>query len=504
MEQFPEFCRLAAHYSVIPLVREFLGDFETPITLAAKLRAHGKFFLLESIEGGEKWGRYSILGLDIRREFLIEDGQALLRHGTVETRLPGNPIEAFQKFLGSFRAVQPPGLPRFFGGAVGYFSFEAVRHFERCGRVPPNRTGFPEAYFMLADHLAVFDNVNHTIKLVCCVHPREFGSLHAAYEHGQATLDQLEDVLLARAPAAPAAPDGAAAAVEMTSNMARADYEGMVDKAKHYIRDGDIIQAVLAQHFSAPIAADHLDIYRALRYVNPSPYMFFLDLGGGKAIAGSSPEVMVRVTNDVAEVRPIAGTRPRGHTDEEDKALAAELLADPKERAEHVMLVDLARNDLGRVATTGSVVVSDYMVIERYSHVMHIVSNVRAQVRPGLDALDVFRATFPAGTLSGAPKVRAMEIIHELEPCSRGPYGGALGYIAYGGQLMDLAITIRTVLLDGPRATVTAGAGIVFDSVPAKEYDETMHKSHGMRRALTLAAGGLRLPTPPLPTPPPE
>jgi anthranilate synthase component 1 len=275
--------------------------------------------------------------------------------------------------------------------------------------------------------------------------------------------------------------------------MSADDYETMVRRAKDYIRDGDIIQVVLAQHFSCELDAAPLDVYRALRYINPSPYLFYFKLDDDRAIAGSSPEVMVRVTGQKAEIRPIAGTRPRGEDSQADLALGEDLLADPKERAEHVMLVDLARNDLGRVAEIGSVVVEDYMFIERYSHVMHLVSQVEATVREGLDSLDVLKASFPAGTLSGAPKVRAMEIINELEPQSRGPYGGALGYIGYGGQNMDMAITIRTLVMDSGRATVTAGAGIVHDSVPEREFAETVHKSAGMKRALALANRGLRI-----------
>ena len=496
MEARSQFAELAVAYNVIPLVRERLADFETPISMAAKLRALGKMFLFESVEGGEKWGRYSILGFDIGKEFVIDNGRAALRVNGVETNLPGNPIDALQTYLRGFKPQQREDLPRFFGGPVGYFSFETVRFFERCGEVRANTTGFPEAYFMIADHLAVFDNVSHTIKLVCCVHPQEFDSLDEAYEHGQQALDRMEEVLFAPGPSAAAEPAPQGTPTPMASNMSPEQYQGMVTTAKEYIRAGDIFQVVLAQHFRQETPADHLDVYRALRYVNPSPYMYFLDLGDGRAIAGSSPEVMVRVTEDLAEVRPIAGTRPRGETPEEDQRLADELLADPKERAEHVMLVDLGRNDLGRIAEIGSVQVDNFMVIEHYSHVMHIVSNVSARVRPDCDAIDVFKATFPAGTLSGAPKVRAMEIIHDLEPCGRGPYGGAIGCIAYGGRIMDMAITIRTVLLNGPTATVTAGAGIVFDSVPETEHFETVHKSQGMRKALDLAADGLRLQDP--------
>jgi anthranilate synthase component 1 len=488
-----EFGKLAETYTVIPMVRERLADQETPISMARKVRQRGRFFLLESVEGGETWGRFSILGMDIRKEFIVNGDQAVLKTDTGETPMPGNPIDVLQAYLRDFNSVQIPGLPRFFGGAVGYFSFETVRFFERCGSVKPSDTPFPDAYFMIADQLVVYDNINHTLKLVCCVHPRDFDSVEAAYEHGCARLDAMEALVAQPIETSDPTPQDTDATVEMTSNMTRDAYEKMVDKAKTYIVDGDIIQVVLAQHFSVELDVDSFDVYRALRYINPSPYMYYLELDDDRAIAGSSPEVMVRVTDNLAAVRPIAGTRPRGADEAADQALMDDLLADPKELAEHVMLVDLARNDLGRIADIGSVHVREYMCVEKYSHVMHIVSHVDARIRPDCDAIDVFKATFPAGTLSGAPKVRAMEIINELEPAARGPYGGALGYITYGGNVMDMAITIRTVVKHGTTATVTAGAGIVYDSVPATEYDETMHKSRGMRRALELAARGLRI-----------
>ncbi len=490
MLSFDEFKNLAADYNVIPLVRERLADFDTPISVVDRLRGTGRFFLLESVEGGEKWGRYSVIGFNIHKEIVIQGEQAILRNNSSETVLDGNPVDAMQQYLAQFQAVQLPELPRFFGGAVGYFSFEAVRFFERCGEVKPNDGRFPDACFFLTDDLVVFDTLSHTIKLVHCVHPEDFDSVQSAYHSGVRTLNEMERQMDAT-PAAKSTPGGHK--IQMTTNMEKDAYETMVDRCKHYIVDGDIIQVVVAQHFSAEITACPLDVYRALRYINPSPYMYYLEFDDGRAIVGSSPEVMVRVTDREAELRPIAGTRPRGKTEAEDKALADDLLGDPKERAEHVMLVDLARNDLGRIAEIGSVLVADYMVIERYSHVMHIVSQVEAQVREDCDALDVFKASFPAGTLSGAPKVRAMEIIDELEPHPRGPYGGALGYIAYGGKIMDMAITIRTVVIDDGTATVTAGAGIVFDSVPETEYHETRHKSRGMRRALQLAENGLKL-----------
>jgi anthranilate synthase component 1 len=490
VQTFAQFETLAAEYNVIPMVREVLADFETPIALAARLQQQSRCFLLESVEGGETWGRFSILGFDVDTHVEIRDGQAIVVKKGVETALAGNPIDALQSYLAGFSVAPLPDL-RFAGGAVGYFSFETVRFFERCGTVHDSDGRFPDAFFVMADHLAVFDTIRHTLRLICCVHRDDFVDLASAYAYGQQTLDRLEGII--RQPLQTPQPVTSDRELKMKSNMSEAAFEEVVRRAKDYIRDGDIIQVVLAQHFSCDIDAAPLDVYRALRYINPSPYLFYFKLDDQRAIAGSSPEVMVRVTGSKAEIRPIAGTRPRGASAEADQALAEDLLADPKERAEHVMLVDLARNDLGRIAEIGSVVVEDYMFIERYSHVMHLVSQVEATVRDGLDSLDVLKASFPAGTLSGAPKVRAMEIINELEPQARGPYGGALGYIGYGGQNMDMAITIRTLVIDQGRATVTAGAGIVHDSVPEREFAETCHKSAGMKRALALANCGLRI-----------
>lgn len=489
--KFDQFRQLTEAYNVIPVCREIVADFDTPISLAAKLESGEKYFLLESVEGGENWGRFSILGFDIHREFVIKDGAAHLIEHDVDVEMPGNPIDQLQNYLKQFRMPAVNDLPRFCGGVVGYLSFEAVRFFERCGKVHPNNERFPDAHFLVADHLAVFDNVSHTLTVICCVHVDDHADTATAYQHGLETLDRLEHLLMADRPAD--IERHAPADIAMAANMTQSEYEAIVRQAKAYISDGDIIQVVLAQHFTSQINSKHLDVYRALRHINPSPYLYLLKLDERRTIAGSSPEVMLRVTDRKAELRPIAGTRPRGATLEHDQALAAELLADPKEIAEHVMLVDLARNDLGRIASIGSVTVADYMFIERYSHVMHLVSQVEGMIRPEFDAIDVLKASFPAGTLSGAPKVRAMEIINELETESRGPYGGALGYIGYGGAIMDMAITIRTVVMDGDQATVTAGAGIVHDSVPTLEYEETLHKSRGMKRALELAEHGLDL-----------
>ena len=495
-EKFEKFKELASQYNVIPVVKDILGDYETPISVAAKLESFGKYFLLESVEGGEKWGRYSILGMNIKKEFLIESGQAILREEDKEHLFPENPMVALQQYLRSFKVAPSPGLPRFFGGAVGYLAFETVRFFERCGNTKTGSDVFPDAYFMITDHLAVFDNINKIIKVIFCVHISEYSSLNVAFRKAQKEVNQIARILQRlRLSGVKSGSDKTNGEVTLKwkSNIPQKHYEKMVQKAKSYIYDGDIIQVVLAQHFKTKITAGHLDVYRALRFINPSPYLFYLKLDENRAIAGSSPEVMVRVTNDSAEIRPIAGTRPRGKDDNEDSQFGEDLRHDAKELAEHVMLVDLARNDLGRIAKIGSVQVTKNMIIEKYSHVMHLVSQVEAQIRDEFDAIDVLKASFPAGTLSGAPKVRAMEIISELEDAGRGPYGGALGYIAYGGKVMDMAITIRTVVLRNNIATVTAGAGIVYDSIPANEYKETLHKSNGMRKALEMAENGLRI-----------
>jgi anthranilate synthase component 1 len=495
MIDYAQFAALAENYTVIPLEREILADHETPISMVHRLQQNEQVFLLESVEGGELWGRWSIIGFGIERQIRIEGEVAyLLGPGAAREALPGNPIDAMQAYLASFKPAPRGDLPRFYGGAVGYLSFESVRFFERCGEARLGDGRFPDATFLLCDQLAIFDNVRHSLRLIHCVHVDRFDSVEEAWQAGQQTLAEMTDKVMGPG----SAPEALRSSqpVELVANMPREQYERIVKRAKEYIQEGDIIQVVLAQHFSGHCEADPLTIYRALRYVNPSPYMYFLKLDDERAVVGSSPEVLVRVTGDKAEIRPIAGTRHRGDTPEEDARLQEELLADPKERAEHVMLVDLARNDLGRVAQIGSVEVKEQMYVENYSHVMHLVSMVQAKLRPDCDAIDVLKASFPAGTLSGAPKVRAMEIIAELEPCARGPYGGALGHISYGGENMDLAITIRTVVCDGPKATVTAGAGIVFDSVPENEYMETIHKSNGMRKALELAAGGLALSRP--------
>lgn len=488
---FEAFAELAKQGNLIPVYREHLADMETPVSTLARFADDEHVFLLESVEGGERWGRFSFIGVHPRVIFTVEDGEArLCCDGEVQSLGRGPaPFEKLREVLKQTRPVAVPGLPRFFAGAVGTIGYETVGEFERLPA--PKQDGVPAtARFMMAEDMVVFDNVRHTAKVVACARPEAFPALRAAYDDACERIEHIEARMRQPHAILPVG-SGAPADVTMTSNLSREAYAEMVRKAKDYILEGDVIQTVLSQRFSTELPASPLTVYRALRLINPSPYMYYLKFGDS-LLVGSSPEIMVRLTGCNMELRPIAGTRPRGKTEQEDRALADELLGDEKERAEHVMLVDLGRNDLGRIAAPGSVQVRDFMTIERYSHVMHIVSHVQAELGPDYDAFDVIRATFPAGTLSGAPKIRAMEIIHELEPQPRGAYGGAVGYIGYDGN-MDLAITIRTLEIDGDRVAVQAGAGIVADSDPDREYDETVSKAKGMMRALRLAASDLNL-----------
>jgi len=485
-----EFRRLCAEGNLIPVCREHLADMETPVSAVARFVEDDHAFLLESVEGGERWGRYSFIGVHPHAVFVVEDDKPRLftADGVEELISDEGPFFALRDVLARSRPVAVPGLPRFFGGAVGFLAYETAGEFER---LPPPKAALqaPTTCMMLTDEMVIFDNVRHTANVVVGARPENFASPDEAYGDACARIERIERRL--QAPRPEPAPASGKGEVEIRSNMPREQFCNIVRRAKEYIVAGDIIQAVLSQRFSADLPADSLTLYRALRLINPSPYTFFLKFKD-RTLVGSSPEVMVRLTGDRAELRPIAGTRPRGKTEQEDRELADGLLADEKERAEHVMLVDLGRNDLGRVAVAGSVQVRDFMTIERYSHVMHIVSDVQALLDPGKDAFDLIRATFPAGTLSGAPKIRAMQIIHELEPQPRRAYGGAVGYIGYDGN-MDLAITIRALEIEGDTVAVQAGAGIVADSDPDREYEETVHKAKGMVKALELAARGLEL-----------
>lgn len=482
------FYTLAEKGNLIPVYREIMADMDTPVSAFRKID-DGRFsYLLESIEGGEKWGRYSFLGstpsVIIRSKGTLVE---TISDGIIVQQITSDPLACIKELLAQFTPVEVDGLPRFFGGAVGYIGYDMVRHFESLTTEKPALLDAYDSYFLITDTIVIFDTMRQKIKVVSNAHITENVSPSAAYD---SATEKINDIIgRLRAPLPPHSASTPKKPVQFLSNMSRNCFEDSVEKAKEYVRSGDIIQVVLSQRFSGELTADPLDIYRVLRTLNPSPYMFFLRLDD-TVIAGASPEVMVRKEGDRVELRPIAGTRPRGATHEDDARLADELLADPKECAEHVMLVDLGRNDLGRVCTTGSVSVSELMLIERYSHVMHIVSNVQGQLSADRDAFDLVRATFPAGTLSGAPKIRAMQIIDELEPVRREIYGGAVGYFSFSGN-MDLCITIRTLVIKDGQIHLQAGAGIVADSDPATEWQETINKGMAVMRAVEIAEKGL-------------
>jgi len=490
---FPTLEQFAQHTNkgnLIPVYREILADMETPVSAFRKIDDGQTSFLLESIQGGEKWARYSFLGSGPARIFRCRDRHFEVICGELveEQGESADPIAELQKLLATYRPVEIEGLPRFFGGAVGYLGYDMVRFVEDLPDKNQRDSDNWDACFMLTEGLLIFDNMRQKIKVVCNVLVAEGEEPQVAYARGveriEALIEQLRQPLPHRI-----AQRQDVGEQELSPNFTPDAFRAAVDTCKEYIRAGDIFQVVLSQRFEGTLQADPFDIYRALRTINPSPYMYFLRFGEN-LVVGASPEVLVRKEGEQVEVRPIAGTRPRGATLEEDQRLEAELLSDPKECAEHIMLIDLGRNDVGRVARGGSVEVSELMVIERYSHVIHIVSNVRGRLRDGLDAFDVFRAAFPAGTLSGSPKIRAMEIIDELEPHRRGVYGGAVGYFSYSGN-MDLAIAIRTLLIEKERILLQAGAGIVADSDPEMEYQETLNKARGVRRAIDMANRGL-------------
>ncbi|NJD37686.1 MAG: anthranilate synthase component I [Geobacter sp.] len=487
---FNEFCKLAGQGNLVPVYREIMADMDTPVTAFRKIDNGKQAFLLESIEGGEKWARYSFLGADASLIIRSKGRRVeLVRGEQVTEQELDDPTTLLRDELARYRPVEVPGLPRFIGGAVGFLGYDMVRHFEQLPTAKPDTIGAWDSYFMVTNSLLIFDAVKQKILVVATADLDNSPSHEQAYADAVSRIEAL--VLKLRTPVAGhSTTRPAERTVGFSSNISQSDFEAAVEKAKEYVRAGDIIQVVLSQRMSGDLTVDPFDIYRVLRTLNPSPYMFFLRCGD-TIVTGASPEVMVRKEGSRVELRPIAGTRPRGATPEQDQQLAEELLADPKERAEHVMLVDLGRNDLGRVCTTGSVRVGELMVIERYSHVMHIVSNVQGELQPDYDAFDLVRATFPAGTLSGAPKIRAMEIIDELEPVRRGIYGGAVGYVSFSGN-MDLAIAIRTLVIKDGKVHLQAGAGIVADSDPATEWQETVNKAMAVRRAIELAEKGLK------------
>ncbi len=473
---------LARQGNLIPVSREISADMETPVSAYLKVTRGPYSFLLESVEGGERWGRYSFIGTEPYK---------VIRGPKTGDRNGADPLLAVQRELARFRPAPAPGLPRFLGGAVGYLAWETVRYFEP--RVPlagRDVLGVPESLFMFADTLVVFDHLLHKIRVVSHVHTG--GDFDAAYAGATGKIDALVERLRRplRSHARPKGERGKPGVPgPVLSNLSREEYGHMVAKAREYIVDGDIIQAVLSQRFARPTGAEAFTIYRTLRAINPSPYMYYLHLKDFHII-GTSPEMLVRVEDRAIDYHPIAGTRRRGKSTEEDLALERELVADEKERAEHIMLLDLGRNDVGRVSLPGTVRATQGMDVERYSHVMHLVSHVQGTLRPGLTAYDVLRACFPAGTVSGAPKIRAMEIIAELEPEQRGPYAGAVGYIGFSGNI-DTAIGIRTMVLKDGVAYVQAGGGIVYDSQEADEYQETVNKASALLQAIDAAERGI-------------
>ncbi len=482
-----DFKELAGSANVIPVSRHIMADCLTPVIAFRKLvRESSHAFLLESVTGGEKLARYSFLGCD---PFCIlkarGDNITVVNEDGTEQKEKGDPFEKLRAMLGQYRAAETNLLPLLAGGAVGYIGYDAVRHIENLPDAPADILGLPDVYMCFYDMMFVIDHINNAARIVCSA--RIDGSdVAAKYSEACERIEKLAERLGRSSPVS--MPDVVLedeAEIPFSSNFEREDFEDVVRRAKEYITAGDILQVVLSQRLTVDCTSDPFDIYRALRLINPSPYMFHLKMDG-LDLAGSSPEVMVRLENGKVTVRPIAGTRRRGRNEDEDRALADELLADPKERAEHAMLLDLGRNDVGRIAKFGTVNVTEEMVIEKYSHVMHITSNVEGSIEEGLDAVDVLRACLPAGTVSGAPKVRAMQIIDELEPDMRGPYAGAVGYLDFAGN-MDTCIAIRTVTIEGGRAHIQAGAGIVADSIPEMEYKETINKARGMLKALGVA-----------------
>ena len=473
-------------YNRIPLVVETFADLDTPLSLYLKLANQPFSYLLESVQGGERFGRYSIIGLpaQVRIEARGAVVQVLENGQVIEETSDINPLDFIQGYQARFRIPPYQGLPRFTGGLAGYFGYDTIRYIERrlTETTKPDELGVPDILLMVSEELAVVDNLSGKLYFIVYADPAAPDAYQQGLQRLQALIQRLRQP--ANIPHAPAI-----GATEAHSEFGEQAFKDAVARAKQYIFDGDIMQVVLSQRMAKPFDAAPLSLYRALRSLNPSPYMFYYDMGDHHVV-GASPEILVRLEDDIVTSRPIAGTRPRGKTREEDLELAEELLADPKEIAEHVQLMDLGRNDVGRVAQTGSVRVTDNMMIERYSHVMHIVSNVEGKLKPGLHAIDVLKAAFPAGTLSGAPKVRAMEIIDELEPSKRGIYGGAVGYLGFNGD-MDLAIAIRTGVIKGGMLYSQAGAGIVADSVPENEWMETQNKARAVLRAAEIVQAGL-------------
>ena len=488
LPSYETFAQLAAGGRYVPVYRQLLSDDLTPVSAYCKVEHGPGAFLFESVIGGEKIGRYSFVGAD---PFLQIDAYGthvrVTRDGNVDEFDSPDPLRQLEELIAEYPAVHLPGLPRFCGGAVGYAGYDVVRYTEKLPNAPEDDRGLPDLSFAFYDRMVIFDHIKKTV--LVAAHARvDGGNARQAYERACERVDALCTQLQSRSAGLELADidlAGEPGTDGWTSNVTQQQYEAGVEACKEYIRAGDIFQVVISQRLQRTTTAQPIDVYRALRVVNPSPFMFLLRTSTVNLV-GSSPEIMVRVEDGRTTVRPLAGTRRRGATEADDRRLAEELLADPKERAEHVMLIDLARNDVGRVAKYGSVELTDVMVVERYSHVMHITSNVSGQLRDGLTALDALRAGLPAGTVSGAPKVRAMEIIDEIEPHRRGPYAGAVGYIDFTGN-MDTCIALRTLVMQGNVAYVQAGAGIVADSVPTTEYQETLSKAKGLLKAVEIA-----------------
>jgi anthranilate synthase component 1 len=483
------FNKLATEAGLVPVYREIVADLDTPLTIFAKVAANDSHaFLFESLEGGEKWGRYSFIGFDPLLTFSSSQERMEIKRGKKTEVRTGNPLQELRNLLAAFRAHQSKYLPRFFGGLVGYLGYDMVRFMER---LPDRHTSLdlPDSSFMVPRTVLIHDSFRQKLHIVNCVEIQDGDNPEELYHRACSQIDEIAIRLKQPLPYEFLESPAGDHEHQFSSNMDEESFKQMVQRAKEYILAGDIIQVVLSQRFHAKTELSPFALYRALRHINPSPYLFYLQLGNVIQI-GSSPEILVRLESGEIELRPIAGTRHRGKTIKEDKTLEEELLADPKERAEHLMLVDLGRNDAGRVAKPGSVEVRDLLVVERYSHVMHIVSGVNGLLADDKDQFDVMSACFPAGTVSGAPKIRAMEIIEELELERRGPYAGAVGYFGFSGN-MDFCITIRTFIMRGNDLWIQAGAGIVADSDPVKEFEETLNKARGLRRAVELAEKGL-------------
>lgn len=484
---FTEFCRLAKQGNLIPVYQELLMDLETPLSFFKRLERDRYSFLLESVEGSERWARYSFLGTRPQRVFKARGNRIeIIDQGKKTSFTSDSPLKSLEQLLKGVRPMRVPGVPPFFGGALGYVAYNAVEQFHEIPNGKRDPLGMPEIFFIFVQTLIAFDNLKHTIKVIDNVRLEPGKSLRRAYDRATRRIRKVISSLQKKPRGIePRDLSREQGNRKFRSNLTREEFRNAVIRAKDYIKAGDIIQVVLCQRLETQTASDPFEIYRALRFINPSPYMFYLELED-LHIIGSSPETMVRLTGDIIELRPIAGTRPRGATPEEELRLEADLLADPKERAEHIMLVDLGRNDVGCVAAIGSVEVNELMAIERYSHVIHIVSNVRGKLAADKTPFDLFVSAFPAGTVSGAPKIRAMQIISELEPEKRALYAGAIGYFGYNGNL-DTCIVIRTIVMQGRKVFINAGAGIVADSDPDMEYQETLNKARAMLKAVELA-----------------